>query len=72
MTAMAHEPMPTQDNTLLDGFLALETPTGFRAELIEGEIVVSTAAGWRSRGLSEHRQPAGATGVGDRHGMVRS
>ncbi|MFJ8675489.1 Uma2 family endonuclease [Streptomyces sp. NPDC093589] len=41
MTAMAHEPMPTQDNTLLDGFLALETPTGFRAELIEGEIVVT-------------------------------
>ncbi|MFE3646251.1 Uma2 family endonuclease [Streptomyces sp. NPDC059152] len=41
MTAMAHEPMPTQDDSLLKGFLALETPTGFRAELIEGEIVVT-------------------------------
>ncbi|UKY51206.1 Uma2 family endonuclease [Streptomyces inhibens] len=41
MTAMAHEPMPTQEDILLEGFLALETPTGFRAELIEGEIVVT-------------------------------
>ncbi|MEX2974904.1 Uma2 family endonuclease [Streptomyces sp. C184] len=41
MTAMAHEPMPTQDDILLEGFLALETPTGFRAELIEGEIAVT-------------------------------
>lgn len=41
MTAMAHEPMPAQDDILLEGFLALETPTGFRAELIEGEIVVT-------------------------------
>jgi Uma2 family endonuclease len=41
MTAMAHEPMATNAQTLLDGFLALETPTGFRAELIEGEIVVT-------------------------------
>lgn len=36
MTAMAHAPMPTDEETLLDYFLALETPTGFRAELIEG------------------------------------
>ncbi|MFJ5680040.1 Uma2 family endonuclease [Streptomyces sp. NPDC093097] len=41
MTAMAHEPLPTQDDSLLEGFLALDTPTGFRAELIEGEIVVT-------------------------------
>ncbi|WP_408051798.1 Uma2 family endonuclease [Streptomyces sp. HO565] len=36
---MAHEPI-TQD-LLLEWFLALETPEGFRAELIEGEIVVT-------------------------------
>ncbi|GGY04985.1 Uma2 family endonuclease [Streptomyces hiroshimensis] len=41
MTAMAHEPMPTQEELLLESFLALETPEGFKAELIEGEIVVS-------------------------------
>ncbi|MER6027790.1 Uma2 family endonuclease [Streptomyces sp. NPDC001851] len=39
MTAMAHEPI-TQE-VLLDGFLALDTPEGFRAELVEGEIVVT-------------------------------
>ncbi|MEV8564421.1 Uma2 family endonuclease [Streptomyces sp. NPDC051322] len=37
---MPHEPL-TQAEVLLDGFLALETPEGFRAELIEGEIVVT-------------------------------
>ncbi|WP_416986338.1 Uma2 family endonuclease [Streptomyces sp. T028] len=40
MTAMAHEPL-TQEEFLLDGFLALDTPEGFRAELVEGEIVVT-------------------------------
>lgn len=40
MTAMAHEPL-TQAEVLLEGFLALDTPEGFRAELIEGEIVVA-------------------------------
>jgi Uma2 family endonuclease len=40
MTAMAHEPL-TQEEVLLEGFLALDTPEGFRAELIEGEIVVT-------------------------------
>ncbi|MFJ2760310.1 Uma2 family endonuclease [Streptomyces prasinus] len=40
MTAMAHEPL-TQEDVLLEGFLALDTPEGFRAELIEGEIVVT-------------------------------
>ena len=40
MTAMAHEPL-SQADVLLEGFLALETPEGFRAELIEGEIVVT-------------------------------
>ncbi|GCB49881.1 hypothetical protein SNL152K_7224 [Streptomyces sp. NL15-2K] len=37
---MAHEPL-TQEEILLEGFLALDTPEGFRAELIEGEIVVT-------------------------------
>ena len=40
MTAIAHEPL-TQEEVLLEGFLALDTPEGFRAELIEGEIVVT-------------------------------
>ncbi|WP_086832480.1 Uma2 family endonuclease [Streptomyces sp. NRRL B-24572] len=40
MTAMAHAPL-TQAEGLLEGFLALGTPEGFRAELIEGEIVVT-------------------------------
>ncbi|MEU0069317.1 Uma2 family endonuclease [Streptomyces sp. NPDC006332] len=40
MTAMAHQPL-TQADVLLEGFLALDTPEGFRAELIEGEIVVT-------------------------------
>lgn len=37
MTAMPHEPL-TQAEVLLEGFLALETPEGFRAELIEGRL----------------------------------
>ncbi|AXI81621.1 Uma2 family endonuclease [Peterkaempfera bronchialis] len=37
---MAHEPR-TQEDILLDSFLGLQTPEGFRAELIEGEIVVT-------------------------------
>ncbi len=40
MTAMAHEPL-TQEEVLLEGFLALDAPEGFRAELVEGEIVVT-------------------------------
>ncbi|CAM5376761.1 hypothetical protein GCM10010329_14680 [Streptomyces spiroverticillatus] len=40
MTAMPQE-LLTQADVLLEGFLALETPEGFRAELIEGEIVVT-------------------------------
>ncbi|MHB9862257.1 Uma2 family endonuclease [Streptomyces sp. YIM S03343] len=40
MTAIAHEPL-TPAEVLLEGFLALDTPEGFRAELIEGEIVVT-------------------------------
>ncbi|MEU2429966.1 MULTISPECIES: Uma2 family endonuclease [unclassified Streptomyces] len=40
MSAMPHEPL-TRDDVLLEGFLALDTPEGFRAELIEGEIVVT-------------------------------
>lgn len=38
--AAAHEPRDPAD-VLLEGFHALETPEGFRAELIEGEIIVS-------------------------------
>ncbi|MEV4612042.1 Uma2 family endonuclease [Kitasatospora sp. NPDC049258] len=45
MSAMAHElpaqDAPTQEDILLEGFLGLHTPEGFRAELIEGEIVVA-------------------------------
>ncbi|MGW7053370.1 Uma2 family endonuclease [Streptomyces sp. NPDC054887] len=37
---MPQEPL-TQADVLLAGFLALDTPEGFRAELIEGEIVVT-------------------------------
>jgi Uma2 family endonuclease len=40
MTAMPHEPL-TQAQFLLEDFLALDTPEGYRAELIEGEIVVT-------------------------------
>ncbi|MEU1278936.1 Uma2 family endonuclease [Streptomyces sp. NPDC005805] len=40
MTAVPHEPL-TRGDVLLEGFLALDTPEGFRAELIEGEIVVT-------------------------------
>jgi Uma2 family endonuclease len=40
MTAMAHEPL-TQEEVQLEGFLALDTPEGFRAELVEAEIVVT-------------------------------
>ncbi|WP_171164419.1 Uma2 family endonuclease [Streptomyces sp. I05A-00742] len=44
MTAMAQEPrLMTPEETLLDYFLTLETPEGFRAEFIEGEIIVSPA-----------------------------
>ncbi|MEU9133812.1 Uma2 family endonuclease [Kitasatospora sp. NPDC048540] len=45
MSAMAHErpaqDSPTQEDLLLEDFLGLHTPEGFRAELIEGEIVVA-------------------------------
>ncbi|MGG7572923.1 Uma2 family endonuclease [Streptomyces sirii] len=41
MTAMAEAPTPTSEETLLDYFLALEPPEGFRAELIEGELVMT-------------------------------
>jgi hypothetical protein len=41
MTAMTREPITQDAQVLLEGFLALDTPEGFRAELIEGEIVVT-------------------------------
>ena len=44
MTAAAYEPYPPED-VLLEGFLALRTPEGFRAELIDGEIIVSPPPG---------------------------
>jgi hypothetical protein len=40
MTAVAHEPL-TPEGIRLEGFLALNTPEGFRAELIEGEVAVT-------------------------------
>jgi Uma2 family endonuclease len=40
MVAMAYE-NPRQPETPLEYFQALETPLGFRAELIEGEVVVT-------------------------------
>ncbi|MGX1474241.1 UNVERIFIED_CONTAM: Uma2 family endonuclease [Streptomyces canus] len=40
MTAVTHEPL-TPAEGLLEIFQALDTPEGFRAELIEGEIVVT-------------------------------
>lgn len=41
MTVMVEEPLSQGDDALLEGFLALDTPEGFRAELIDGEIVVN-------------------------------
>ncbi|TDB90193.1 Uma2 family endonuclease [Actinomadura sp. KC216] len=38
---MVDEPLSQGDDVLLEGFLALDTPEGFRAELIDGEIVVT-------------------------------
>jgi len=43
MTAVAHGPL-TPAEGLLEIFLNLDTPEGFRAELIEGEIVVTPPA----------------------------
>ncbi|MEU9730157.1 Uma2 family endonuclease [Streptomyces sp. NPDC048002] len=41
MTAMSHESL-SHAEILLGGFLALDVPDGFRAELIEGEIIVTS------------------------------
>ncbi|MFE4515080.1 Uma2 family endonuclease [Kitasatospora sp. NPDC056783] len=45
MSAVSHEqPItgpPSQADILLEGFLSLHSPEGFRAELIEGEITVA-------------------------------
>jgi Uma2 family endonuclease len=42
MTVMAaHEPLPTMNDDLLSVFLNLDTPPGYRAELIEGVITVT-------------------------------
>jgi len=43
-TAMKHD-RPCEEEVLLQGFHELETPEGFRAEFIEGEIVVSPPPG---------------------------
>jgi Uma2 family endonuclease len=46
MTVMVDEPLSQEeDDALLEGFLALDTPEGFRAELIDGEIVVTPPPG---------------------------
>ncbi|SPT57027.1 MULTISPECIES: Uma2 family endonuclease [Actinomadura] len=47
MTVMVDEPPTQGDSGLLDRFLALDTPEGLRAELIDGEIVVSPPPGSR-------------------------
>ncbi|GAA3946620.1 Uma2 family endonuclease [Actinomadura viridis] len=36
-----HDPRCAEERALLEGFLELDTPQGYRAEFIEGEIVVS-------------------------------
>ncbi|MFE2725832.1 Uma2 family endonuclease [Kitasatospora sp. NPDC059327] len=45
MSAVAHEQpiseSPSEEDILLEGFLSLHSPEGFRAELIEGEIIVT-------------------------------
>ncbi|MEV3923813.1 Uma2 family endonuclease [Actinomadura coerulea] len=42
MTVMVQEPLSHEDaDVVLEGFLALDTPEGFRVELIDGEIVVT-------------------------------
>ncbi|MBV6697414.1 Uma2 family endonuclease [Kitasatospora aureofaciens] len=45
MSAVAHEKpvsvSPSQADILLESFLTLHSPEGFRAELIEGEIIVA-------------------------------
>ncbi|MFI0353880.1 Uma2 family endonuclease [Actinomadura sp. 9N407] len=38
---MEHDPRCVEEQRLLNGFLELDTPEGYRAEFIEGEIVVS-------------------------------
>jgi Uma2 family endonuclease len=43
MTVMTREPEPPE--TLLRDFLSLETPEGYRAQLIDGEIVVTPPPG---------------------------
>lgn len=40
MTA-AHEPIATDEESVLDFFLSMDLPEGLRAEFIEGEIVVT-------------------------------
>ena len=48
MTVMVHEPLSHgDDDVLLESFLALDTPEGFRAELIDREIVVTPPPGSR-------------------------
>ncbi|MEU5824165.1 Uma2 family endonuclease [Streptomyces sp. NPDC047803] len=39
MSVVPHEPL-SQADVLLEGFLALDPPEGFRAELVEGEITL--------------------------------
>ncbi|WP_233526272.1 Uma2 family endonuclease [Actinomadura spongiicola] len=41
MTVRVDESLAEEADVLLEGFLALDTPEGFRAELIDGEIVVT-------------------------------
>ncbi|XRQ13786.1 Uma2 family endonuclease [Actinomadura welshii] len=47
MSVMVDEPLSQRDRGLLDKFLALDTPEGLRAELVDGKIVVSPPPGSR-------------------------
>ncbi|KAB2351442.1 Uma2 family endonuclease [Actinomadura rudentiformis] len=46
-----HDPRCIDEQALLDGFLKLGTPEGYRAEFIEGEVVVSPPPGGDHEGI---------------------
>ena len=63
MTVMTREPETPADSTV-EYFLSLDTPEGYRAELIDGEIVVSPPPdGSREHGISRMTQQVFASGA---------